>query len=136
MHTYIIHTYIHTYVCIYISIYVYNTYVSSYILNIFAFLKSSFSWASYCNFKILQKSSSNRISPNNIFWRSWSFDNILLILKSDAKCLEMINFTSSFRAKKFMINDVLKYSNSTAIQYRYIIYKRQVFKPFSKWFFF
>ena len=29
----------------------------------------------------------------------------------------MINFTSSFRAKKFMIDDVLKYSSSTAIQY-------------------
>ena len=39
-------------------------------------------------------------------------------------------------AKKFMINDVLKYSSSTALQYLYTIYKCQVFKPFSKWFFF
>jgi hypothetical protein len=44
-------------------------------------------------------------------------------------------FTSSFRAKKIMINDVLKYSSSTALQYLYNIYKRQVFKPFSKCFF-
>ena len=35
-------------------------------------------------------------------------------------------------AKKFMINDVLKYSSSTALQYLYDIYKRQVFKSFSK----
>ena len=45
----------------------------------------------------------------------------------------LINFTSSsFGAKKFMINHVLKYSSSTAIQYLHNIYKRQVFKPFSK----
>ena len=34
-----------------------------------------------------------------------------------------------------MIYDVLKYSSSTALQYLYNIYKRQVFKPFMKWFF-
>ena len=28
--------------------------------------------------------------------------------------------------------DVLKYSSSTALQYLYNIYKRQVFKPFMK----
>ena len=76
-----------------------------------------------------------RICPNNIFWRSWFFENDVRIFKSEARCLGMINFTSSFRAKKFMINDVLKYSSSTAIQYLYNMYKRQVFKPFSKWFF-
>jgi hypothetical protein len=48
----------------------------------------------------------------------------------------MIIFTSSFRAKKIMLYDVLKYSSSSGgacdIQYLYNIYKRQVFKPFSK----
>ena len=55
------------------------------------------------------------------------------------RTLEMINFTSSFRAKKSMINDVLKYSSSSGgcdIQYLYNIHKRQIFKPFSKRFFF
>ena len=45
------------------------------------------------------------------------FTNNVRIFKSEAKCFVMINFTSSFRAKKFMINDVLKYSSSTALQY-------------------
>ena len=36
------------------------------------------------------------------------------------------------RGQKSMINDVLKNSSSTALQYLYNIYKRQVFKPFSK----
>jgi hypothetical protein len=58
--------------------------------------------------------------------------NNALIFKSEAKWLEMINFTPSFRAKKFIINDVLKYSSNTALQYLYNVYKRQVFKPFSK----
>ena len=92
------------------------------------------------------------MSPNNIFWRSRFFDNNARIFKSEGKCLEMINFASSFRAKKIMINDVLKYSSSTgwqkiknkilrygsssdcsgsgyystALQYLYNIYKRQV----------
>ena len=43
-------------------------------------------------------------------------DNNARILKSEAESLEMINFISSFRAKKIMINDVLKYSSSTALQ--------------------
>ena len=46
------------------------------------------------------------------------------------------NFTSSCRAKKFILYDVLKYSSSTALQYLYNIYNRPVFKPFSKHFFF
>ena len=45
-------------------------------------------------------------------------------------------YPTSFRAKKSMINDGLIYSSSTALQYLFDIYKRQVFKPFSKWFFF
>jgi hypothetical protein len=48
----------------------------------------------------------------------------------------MINFSSSCRAKKSMINDVLKYSSSTALRYLYNTYKRQDYKPFSKWFFY
>ena len=48
---------------------------------------------------------------------------ILLILQSLCKWLEMINFTSSFRAKIFMVFDVLKDSSSTALQYLYNIYK-------------
>ncbi len=49
------------------------------------------------------------------------------IFKSDAKCLELINFTSSFRTKKSILYDVLKYSSSSGgcdIQYLYNIYKR------------
>jgi len=34
----------------------------------------------------------------------------------------MINFTSSFRAKKSILNDVLKYSSGTALQNLYNIY--------------
>ena len=44
-------------------------------------------------------------------------------------------FTSSFRAKKIMLYDVLKCSSSSGggdMQYLYNIYKRQVFKPFMK----
>ena len=66
------------------------------------------------------------------------FDNNARIFKSEAKCLEMIHFTSSFRAKKSILYDVLKYSSSSGgcdIQYLYNIYKHQVFKPFSKYFF-
>ena len=47
----------------------------------------------------------------------------------------MINFTSSFRAKKFMLYDVLKYCSSGGacdIQYLYNIYERQDVKPISK----
>ncbi len=42
--------------------------------------------------------------------------------------------TPSFRAKKFMLYDVLKYCSSGGcdIQYLYNIYKRTVFKPFMK----
>ncbi len=50
------------------------------------------------------------------------FDNNVRIFKSDAKCSEMINFTSSFRAKKSILYDVLKYSSNTALQNIYIIY--------------
>ena len=66
------------------------------------------------------------MSPNNIFGRSWFFDNNALIFKSDAKCLEMITFTSSFRAQNFILYDVLKYCSSGGafgIQYLYNIYK-------------
>ena len=57
------------------------------------------------------------------------------IFKSEAKCLEIINFTSSCRAKKFILYDVLKDSSNSGgcgIQYLYNIYKRQVCKPFSE----
>jgi hypothetical protein len=33
----------------------------------------------------------------------------LCVLCPRCKCLEMINFTSSFRSKQFMLYDVLKY---------------------------
>jgi hypothetical protein len=49
----------------------------------------------------------------------------LLILKSDAECLEMINFTSSFRSKKFMLYDVI-----TSVLLYNITYKRFFFKSF------
>ncbi len=34
---------------------------------------------------------------------SWFFDNNVLIFKSEAKCVAIINFTSSCRAKKFIL---------------------------------
>jgi hypothetical protein len=66
------------------------------------------------------------------------FDNNARIFKSEAQWLEMIDFTSSCRAKKFILYDVLKNLNSSGgcdIQYLYNIYKRQVFSHFRSDFF-
>jgi hypothetical protein len=45
--------------------------------------------------------------------------------------LAIINFTSSFRAKKFILT-MCSNIQATALQYLYDIYTRKDFKPFMK----